>query len=193
MRPERPEREPDIAFTVHGQARPAGSKNSGVAYRNGPDGKPVPVTRANGSIVTFTKDSSGAKGEEWRKNVAAAAAAAKERLGLDLLTGPLFVEFDFYKVRPKSHYGSGRNAHVLKPSAPAYPDTRPDVLKLTRAIEDACSKVIYEDDSRIVGQTNTKLYVDRGEGERCEVRIWDLTDEGMADADEQTALALASA
>lgn len=159
-----------IQFTVVGQARPAGSKVSGVAYRKDASGKSVPVTKDDGRIVTFTKDSSGDKGAAWRADVREACARVLPE-GFAPLTGPLRVTLAFYVERGKGHYRSGRNAHLLRDSAPAYPTTRPDVLKLARAIEDALTKIAYVDDSQIVLETISKEF---GTPARCEVSICDM-------------------
>ena len=39
---------------------------------------------------------------------------------------------NFRFVRPKSHYGTGRNAKKLKPSAPPHHTQKPDATKLLR-------------------------------------------------------------
>lgn len=94
-----------------------------------------------------------------------------ERLSDDLLTGPLAVEFVFYRARPKGHFRTGRLAHQLRPFAAPYPATRPDALKLARGVEDALQGVIYRDDAQIVEETLRKEY---GTPERAEIRIWAL-------------------
>lgn len=158
-----------LRFTVLGHPSPAGSKTSGVAYRKGPDGKPVPVTK-NGKIVTFTKDSSGQAGKDWRQTVASTgfAARASSPFGDVELDGPLVVEMTFFRPRLASHFGTGRNAGVLKPSAPAAPDTRPDVLKLARAVEDALTSILWTDDARIVDERLRKVW---GSPERVEIMV----------------------
>lgn len=53
-------------------------------------------------------------------------------------------------ARPKSHYGTGRNAHRLKPSAPRAHTKKPDLDKLIRAVGDALTNAgVIEDDARI--------------------------------------------
>ena len=67
----------------------------------------------------------------------------------------------FVRVRPKGHYGTGRNACVLKGWASRkMPTGKPDVLKLGRAVEDAMNGVIYLDDSQIVEEHLSKVYGD---------------------------------
>ena len=71
---------------------------------------------------------------------------------------PIHLVLRFTVERPKSHYGSGRNADKLKPSAPAFPASKPDVLKLARGVEDALTSIILKDDAQIVTETLTKRY-----------------------------------
>lgn len=166
-----------LTFMVAGKPRPAGSKVSGVAYRVGAGGQKVPVRRPDGSIVTFTKDSSGAAGETWRADVRAAALEAWGRT--DVLDEPLLVCMTFFSPRPRSHYGSGRNAALLKGSAPAYPVVRPDVLKLARAVEDALTGVIWRDDSAIVSAHYGKRYVDAWAPYQTRVTVSSLLDDPL--------------
>jgi len=143
---------PALAFTVYGQAKPGGSKR---AFLN-------PKTQQ----IVVIEDS---KNKPWRAEVVAAAAYAMDNCGIaDPLLGPLAVELRFYRPRPKGHYGSGRNSGVIKASAPAYPTTRPDVLKLARLVEDAMAHVVYADDAQIVDEHLLKLW---GSPERCEVHV----------------------
>ena len=138
-----------IAFTIHGTPRPAGSKRH----------------VGNGVII----DSSGAKGREWRASI---QAAAREHAG-ELLRGPLQVVMNFYQPRPKCHYGSGKNASMLKASAPTHPTGRPDCLKLARQVEDSLTNVLWKDDAQIVSEHLSKNY---GEPARCEVSVWTIND-----------------
>ena len=76
----------------------------------------------------------------WRRQV---AAAYRDHCFGDMLDGPVIVTVDFYLPRPKSHYGTGRNAGALKPSAPAEHLTMPDLDKLTRAVGDALTRLAW--------------------------------------------------
>jgi len=143
-----------IEFTVHGEAKPAGSKR---AFRNQHTGRIQLV------------DASGKKGANWRARVAHEAKEAMN--GRPLLDGPLVLKAMFVRARPKSHYGTGKNKDVLKPTAPAWPTTRPDTTKLLRAVEDSLSSVIYHDDSQIVTQIATKVY---GDPPRVEIIVTEL-------------------
>ena len=170
MRIAHPGGVPVVELRVYGDPKPAGSKVSGVAYRREGGGR-VPVTR-NGKIVTFTKDSSGNAGRVWRNAVADVGSRALG--GGDLLSGPLYTEMSFLLRRPQSHFGSGRNSSRLKESAPLYPITRPDFLKLARGVEDALSGVLWRDDSLIVCGPYEKVYAEPDEAVGVEVRVWVL-------------------
>lgn len=135
----------DVAFTVYGQPAPAGSKTAGRTKTG----------------QSFVRDSSK-RSYPWKRDVAQAAGVAMR--AAPLLDGPLLVELVFWVPRPKSHFG----ARGLRPSAPAHPTVKPDVLKLARAVEDAMSGVVYRDDAQIVTEILQKAY---GEPARCVVRV----------------------
>jgi len=60
--------------------------------------------------------------------------------------------------RPKSHYRTGRNAALLRSSAPPYPTCKPDLDKLTRCALDALTGIVYHDDSQVCWQLISKRY-----------------------------------
>jgi len=90
------------------------------------------------------------------------------------LEGPLLLELTFWIPRPKGHYGSGKNAAVVKAGAPFAPTVKPDLLKLTRAVEDALTGIVYRDDSQITSETLQKAYT-TGQA-RTEVRVVPVAD-----------------
>lgn len=88
----------------------------------------------------------------WRAAVTTAAKAWVDR-NPDLypLPGAISVDMVFSIARPKSHFGTGRNAMLLKPTAPRYPASMPDLSKLVRATEDALTIAgVWTDDARVV-------------------------------------------
>jgi Holliday junction resolvase RusA-like endonuclease len=98
----------------------------------------------------------------WRDSVAAAAADEARRRGWTPLRA-VDVTVTFMFRRPKSHYGSGRNASTLKPFAPRWHSTKPDLDKLLRSTFDALTTSgVITDDSRIVCVQAYKLYVEAG-------------------------------
>lgn len=139
-----------MKFTVYGIAQPAGSKRG---FSNQKTGRVI-ITDANN------------KAKPWKAEVRTAAAEAAGRNGLvGLMDGPLELSLTFYVPRPKSHIG----ARGVRPSAPMFPTVKPDVLKLARAVEDACTGVVWRDDSQIVTELLSKRY---GEPARCEISVW---------------------
>lgn len=99
----------------------------------------------------------------WR---AAVTKAAQDRLNELDHDRPLFprgtpvhLMIKFHFARPKSHFGTGRNAEVLKPSAPTFPTGIPDLSKLIRSTEDALTEAaVWHDDSQVVSLTASKHY-----------------------------------
>lgn len=164
-----------ITFEVLGKPATQGSKQSQAIYRRGPDG-PLPVMK-QGRVLTTTRDADPNL-MAWRQGVAAAARAAYQG---PLLTGPLRLEVTFWRPRPKGHFGSGRNAGKLKPTAPAYPTPRPDLTKLTRAVEDSLQGVVLREDAQIVRQVIAK---DWGECFLTQVRLTLL--DGTAESERGT-------
>lgn len=154
-----------IRFTVYGKPEPAGSKNSFVPLNKTTK---EPFRNSRGGVVVSTVESNP-KSKSWKGAIAAAAAA---QMGpMPLLRGALSVEFRFYVPRPMGHYGSGKNAGIVKGSAPKWPTVKPDVLKLARAVEDAMTKVAWLDDCQIVVERLVKAY---GEPARVEITITEL-------------------
>ena len=144
-----------ISFTAIGKPQPAGSKSG------------APIRRRNGSIGVAMRDSNP-RAKPWQAIV---ANAAREAYSGDLLRGPLEVSMTFFLPRPKSHFGTGRNAGKLKPSAPKYPTVKPDALKLARGTEDALTGVVWADDAQVVDGGQHKRF---GEPARVEIEIREL-------------------
>lgn len=96
----------------------------------------------------------------WRADAIAAIRAA---MGPDWtpLDGPLHLKARFIFARPVSHYGTGRNTGQLKPSAPLWKTTAPDLDKLLRAVDDALTQAgAWRDDARLVAVNSTKMWGD---------------------------------
>jgi len=136
-----------LTFTVYGIPQPAGSKR---AFFNRALGRAL-VTDAN------------PKARPWKALVSDAAIQAMR--GRSLLDEPLILVVDFFVARPKGHF---RTTGQLRPKAPAAPAVRPDLTKLLRAVEDACTGIVWRDDAQVVDQHVRKIY---GEPSRCELTI----------------------
>lgn len=162
----------DIVRSVNLVADTPPSKEAGTYLVCDQDGRffvpGLPATA--GSKKGFVNKYSGkvmmvdtcARGKTWRHDV---QWKFRESYDNKPLEGPVALNCIFRMPRPKGHYGSGRNAHVLKPNAPTHPITKPDCTKMVRAIEDALTGLAWLDDSQVVVQHNEKVYAD----EPCQV------------------------
>lgn len=130
-----------VRFFVPGDAKTSGSKR---AFINPKTGRPI-VTAAN-PLQKGWQDA-----VKWR--------AMEVFAWRNPLEGPLCLDMVFVRARPKGHFGTGRNEGVLKEWAKdLFPTTKPDALKLGRAVEDALTKIIYIDDSQNVEVHAKKIY-----------------------------------
>lgn len=138
-----------IRIVVYGKAASAGSKR-------------IARNRKTGEAFVIDANKNA---KPWKRGVADAAVAQYDG---PVLTCAVDVEMIFVVARAKHHYGTGRNADVLKDNAPLQPTKAPDVLKLARGVEDALSTIVYRDDAQIVNECLQKRYGDR---ERVEIRV----------------------
>ena len=78
------------------------------------------------------------------------------------VNAPVYVRVTFVFPRPLSHYGTGKNAGKLKPTAPLWCAEKPDVDKLLRAVFDCLTGSWIVDDKRIARPVAEKLYTTHG-------------------------------
>jgi Holliday junction resolvase RusA-like endonuclease len=84
------------------------------------------------------------------------AKNAKQKEGLEILSGPLGASFSFTFPIPESHMR--RNGH-RRSWAPSEKTSKPDLSKLVRAVEDSLTDAeIWEDDSQLIRIETTKQY-----------------------------------
>lgn len=124
-----------IEFFVPGLAKTAGSK------------KHV----GNGILV----DDSGDKGKRWREDVKVFARQAYQGPPLE---GALHIKCVFLMRRPAGHW---KKDGTLRPWAPRSHTKKPDTTKMFRAVEDALTGILWNDDAQIEHQELTKRYADR--------------------------------
>lgn len=139
-----------LTLDIIGTPAPQGSKRAFVIKgKNGGNARAVVV------------DDNKATLRDWRQDVKATAYDAIARTGWTQADTGVQVRVIFRLKRPKGHYGSGRNAHLIKASAPAFPSTKPDVDKLARSTLDGLKEAgVYTDDSRVVSLWVLKTYAD---------------------------------
>lgn len=101
----------------------------------------------------------------YRRAVALACAQHRPETPL---CGPVHVRLIIQMPRPRSHFGSGRNAGVLTAAAPtwadAYPLKRGDIDKLERSTLDALTiGRIYHDDNQVTDLHTSLLFAAPGD------------------------------
>ena len=129
----------------------------------------VPGKAAPGGSKTYFKGNMAPANKNTKPWMAVVSAYAREAYGGELLTGPLFCSMEFRRLRPKGHYRTNGTL-CLKGQANPYPTTMPDLTKLVRATEDALTGIIFRDDSQVVKQEMSKVYVGRDPGVMITVR-----------------------
>lgn len=88
------------------------------------------------------------------------------------LHGPMCVRIRIFMPRPKSHFGTGRNASVLKESAPLYCTTKPDFDKVFRAVLDCGTHIWWHDDAQVCSwHAGAKVYDTEP---RVEIEAWEI-------------------
>lgn len=131
----------EIHFTVVGKPQQRGSKQANVRY----DRSGKPITK-DGRILTFAKDDND-KSKEWMNLVRDKAVECMN--GVPMMEGPVMLTAKFYFLRPAGHFGTGKNAGIIKDSAPLNYCGTPDLSKLLRCVEDGLSQLVYRDDRQI--------------------------------------------
>jgi Holliday junction resolvase RusA-like endonuclease len=106
---------------------------------------------------------SSKKLKPWREAVKQAALDLLDSDAINrhgpLLTGPIRADVVFTFTRPKSHYRTGRNAHLLRDDAPMRPVNSIDADKGLRACFDALTDAgVWADDKQVVDGLFAKVY-----------------------------------
>lgn len=133
-----------VSFFVPGIPKPQGSHRAWVNPKTG---------RA---IITETNKGT----RDWRGDVKALAQRAMGNF--PMLDGPVVIRLNFVMKRPVSTSKS-------KPTPPAV--KRPDLDKCARAIFDAITGVVYNDDSQVVDLHATKRIAEIGEQPGCQITV----------------------
>lgn len=118
-----------------------------------------PVTK--GVVMTHSRQDQLAL---WRQTISRALVAhLLQQDAWELMREPVAVSLTFTFVRPMSHLS--RDGSVLSRRADDMP--HPDIDKLARAVLDAMTGIVYDDDKRVTRLTSEKTW-----GERSGVTIW---------------------
>lgn len=71
---------------------------------------------------------------------------------------PVHITMVFNILRPKSHFGTGKNENKVKDSAPLFPVTKPDVDNYIKFYLDVMNEHVYLDDSQVTSVAAAKSY-----------------------------------
>lgn len=137
-----------VRLEVSGTPAPKGSSRAFITRGRAPKA----VLAPSGS------DQNKAALHDWDQAVKLAANRATRGRGPVFVDTALAVTAVFRIARPAGHRGK----RGLKPSASAFPVTKPDLDKLARATLDSLHGTVYDDDSRIVTLTLGKCYATPG-------------------------------
>ena len=115
----------------------------------------------------------------WRDKIR--TAAFNKFAGHKPTVFPVEMGLEFYFPRPQSHFRTGKYAGEIKDSAPTRHTTKPDLDKLTRAVLDSLTGIVYLDDSQVVKFTHLfKAYEEEataGVHITVDTHFWEARDE----------------
>ena len=124
-----------VVFIVHGTPAPQGSKR---AFRNQHTGR-IAMVESSSKVKPWRQAVKFAWAELGREGVSFPAPAA------------VHAYVAFYLPRPQGHFGTGKNAGVIKDSAPRHPAGKPDIDKLLRSTLDGIGEAgAWTDDAQVV-------------------------------------------
>lgn len=83
--------------------------------------------------------------------------------------GPLRLTLIYVVKRPKAHFGTGKNANKIKPSAPIHCTNNKDLDNYIKFTLDCLNGVAFKDDRQVVEIKAKKVYC--GPGEEPETNI----------------------
>lgn len=82
--------------------------------------------------------------------------ARQQASGVQPMTGPVEMTVKAYFPRPKSHFGTGRNAGNVKSSAPPFHTKKPDLDNIVKFYKDCLNGIAYTDDCQVIAVSCTK-------------------------------------
>lgn len=108
----------------------------------------------------------------WKHAMDLAFTAYRVTRHVDAYDGPVALTIHFRLPRPKSHYRTGRFAHVLRDDAPREHTQKPDVDKLARAVGDALTRAGWlADDAVVTRLVAEKRWAEYGEAPGAWMRV----------------------
>jgi Holliday junction resolvase RusA-like endonuclease len=114
--------------------------------------EPVSLKRHRHRLKGGTYDPSKKDKDEFIKKI--------ENLPIEKMTKPIKCILNFYCKRPKNHYKSGKNSHILKDTSPKYNINNKDLDNMVKFVLDALNDKLYTDDSLIFEINCSKMYAE---------------------------------
>jgi Holliday junction resolvase RusA-like endonuclease len=115
--------------------------------------EPVSLKRHRHRLKGGTYDPSKKDKDDFIKTI--------ENFPEEKMTKPIKCILNFYCKRPKTHYKTGKNAHILKDSSPKYNINNKDLDNMVKFVLDALNDKLYTDDSLIFEITCSKMYSEK--------------------------------
>ena len=113
--------------------------------------------------------------KSWREAVRSEAQRAMELGAEPLLTGPIRLRVIAIMPRPKAHFRTGKHADKLRPDAPMYVASTPDLDKVARSIGDALTDAgAWHDDRQVAHLDIEQRYAAPGEAPGALITITPL-------------------
>jgi Holliday junction resolvase RusA-like endonuclease len=141
-----------LTFFVSGTPIPKGSAKA-FAFKQ----------KGTGKLRTIVTQTNNEKQKPWASSVSFAAEMMMKLEDRPLIGGPIALGLTFIMPRPKAHYRTGKNSHLLRDDAPTWHTSTPDLDKLVRSVGDALTGRVWKDDSQvcILSPPPSKKYGDR--------------------------------
>ena len=115
--------------------------------------EPVSLKRHRHRLKGGTYDPSKKDKDDFIKTI--------ENFPEEKMTKPIKCILNFYCKRPKTHYKTGKNAHILKDTAPKYNINNKDLDNMVKFVLDALNDKLYTDDSLIFEISCSKMYSEK--------------------------------
>ena len=112
--------------------------------------EPVSLKRHRHRLKGGTYDPSKKDKDDFIKTI--------QNFPTEKMTKPIKCVLHFYCKRPKTHFKSGKNSHILKDTSPKYNTNNKDLDNMVKFVLDALNDKLYTDDSLIFEITCSKSY-----------------------------------
>lgn len=162
-----------IRIFVNGKPEPGGSKSAiphwGLVNRFARSMNGAKWIRADQIMQVIRVKDANDKVGKW-KELVQAAALSQTPPDHKPYSEPLVMCAVFFRKRPASHFTKKGTLSAIGRRNPE-PITKPDALKYLRPVEDALTKIVYDDDSRVTASFLFKQYVDNDEDQGAYITV----------------------